>query len=785
MSIIDKEREQEQARVDRLTSMIKQRIGYLRERTGGIHGEIVDIRRDFWEDVTVNFEDSAETAETYASMKQQAELLSERERSHRHMKEQLATLERLQASPYFGRIDLVEEGAPAGSEPDQIYLGVGSLLDESGEQYLIYDWRAPVSSLYYDYGPGPVVYKTPEGEVRGEMTLKRQFMIRGGVIKSMFDTGVTIGDELLQEVLGKGSDAAMKSIVATIQQEQNRIIRNDRAKLLIVQGAAGSGKTSAALQRVAYLLYRFRGTLSADQIVLFSPNPMFNSYISTVLPELGEKNMNQTTYLQYLEHRVGRDFEVEDPFVQMEYTLTATGEAGYETRMLGIQAKSSAAYMDLIDAYASRLGHRGLLFKSIMFRGRPLITASAIAEQFYQLDRGVTIPNRLRMLRTWLLKELTRLSKLERKKKWVMDAIELLDNEAYTIAYQELRRKNKFTEQSHDDYESEREFLAAGVVQERFKKLRSRVKRGLFLDMPGIYKALYEPGHVEGNPVGGPAGFTAGEWEAVQADTLGRLEQGLMPYEDATPYCYLKEKLEGFHTHTTVKYVFVDEAQDYSEFQYRYLRRIFPNSRMTLLGDFNQSIFAHSGTGEIFHTLNELFEPEETERITLLRSYRSTKQIVEFAARIIDGGERIEPFNRNGEEPTINRAERPGALPTLIADKLRELSASGFESVAVICKTAEESKILYAKLADQTQGIRLIEKETVTFEKGKVVIPAYLAKGVEFDAVVIADASARVYSRESERKLFYTACTRAMHELHLFHEGELTPFLDTRSGDFS
>lgn len=776
MSTIQNDRlEDEQARVDRITSFIRKRIAELRERTGGIHGEIVDIRRNFWDDVTVNFEDSAETAETFASMKQQAELLSERERSHRHMMEQLSTLERLQSTPYFGRIDLVEEGAPS-SDPDLIYLGVGSLLDESGENYLIYDWRAPVSSLYYDYGPGPVVYRTPAGEIRGEMTLKRQYMIRSGVIRSMFDTGVTIGDELLQEVLGKGSDAAMKSIVATIQQEQNAIIRNERAKLLIVQGAAGSGKTSAALQRVAYLLYRYRGVLTADQIVLFSPNPMFNSYVSTVLPELGEQNMNQTTYQQYLERRVGRDFEVEDPFTQMEYTLTANSEPEYQSRIDGIKLKSGSAYMKLIDDYVYELGHKGLIFRPIKFRGRALISSEAMTEQFYALDRTISIPNRLRMLRTWLLKELTALSKLERKKKWVEEAIELLDDETYTEAYQKLSKKNKFTENSYNDFESERDYLAAVVVQEKFKKLRSRVKRGVFLDVPAIYMQLYESNTVIG--IAGAKEWLPDGWEGIRADTIGRLEAGVMPYEDATPYCYLKERLEGFHTHTSVKHLFVDEAQDYSEFQYRYLRKVFPNSRMTLLGDFNQSIFAHSGTGEIFHTLNELFEQDETKRITLMRSYRSTKQIVEFASRMIEGGDRIQPFNREGPEPTITRADQAEALPSLIAARLRSLTESGYESVAVICKTAEESRQLSAELAEAVPDMKLIEKETVTFEKGSVVIPAYLAKGVEFDAVIIANASEEIYARESERKLFYTACTRAMHELHLVYSGELTTLLN-------
>ncbi|RJE89905.1 helicase [Paenibacillus sp. 1011MAR3C5] len=772
MSNIENDRNEEQARVDNLTGLIRDRIETLKEKTGGIRGEIVDIRRDFWEDVTVNFEDSAETAETYASMKQQAELLSERERSHRHMTEQLATLERLKRSPYFGRIDLTDEADP-GAKPDVIYLGVGSLLDDSGEEYLIYDWRAPVSSVYYDYGPGPVTYETPAGTIRGEMTLKRQYIIRGGEIRSMFDTGVTIGDELLQEVLGKGSDAAMKTIVATIQQEQNAIIRNERARLLIVQGAAGSGKTSAALQRVAYLLYRYRGVLSADQIVLFSPNPMFNSYVSTVLPELGEQNMNQATYQQYLEKRIGRDFALEDPFTQMEYTLTTMNDKHYHTRLDGIGLKSRADFMELMDRYVSQLGESGLVFKSIVFRGQTLIRGRSIAEKFYEMDRSISIPNRLRSLILWLLKELTALAKQEQKKKWVDEAIELLDNESYALAYQELRGKKKFSEHSYDDFDSERNYLAAKVVQEKFKKLRRRVKKVAFLDVPAIYKALYRP---DAAAVKGYDSHSV-DWNRISAMTLERLEQGVMPYEDATPYTYLKEKLEGFRTHTTVRHLFIDEAQDYSEFQYRYLKRLFPNSKFTLLGDFNQSIFAHSGTGEVFHTLSTLFEQGETERITLYRSYRSTRQIVEFASRIIEGGERIEPFNRNGAEPTLTQAASQEELPAIIAERLRLLEKAGYESVAIICKTAEEAKRISEQLATVYPGLRLIEKETVTFEKGNVIIPSYLAKGVEFDGVIISDASEIAYSRESERKLFYTACTRAMHELHLCYTGQLTPFL--------
>ncbi|MHA6483754.1 RNA polymerase recycling motor HelD [Paenibacillus sp. strain BS8-2] len=764
------EQQEEQQRVTAMSAIIAERLEALRARSGGIRGDIVDIRTNFWDDVTVNFEDSAETAETYASMKQQAELLSERERSYRLMEQQLATLTRLARSPYFGRVDLIEDGTQQ-SDAEPIYLGIGSLLDDSGDRYLIYDWRAPVSSLYYDYGPGPVQYVTPGGTITGEMTLKRQFVIRNGRIRSMFDTGVTIGDELLQEVLGQQSDASMKSIVATIQSEQNKIIRNERAKLLIVQGAAGSGKTSAALQRVAYLLYRYRGTLNADQIVLFSPNPMFNSYVSTVLPELGEQNMAQTTYQQYLEHRLSREFELEDPFSQMESILSAGDTDDDRHRQASIGIKSGAAFMATIDDYTESLRHSGVLFAPILFRGRALITKEEMEQRFYDMDVSLSIPNRIRLLANWLLKELTALSKKERSKRWVQEAIELLDQEAYAEAYQELSRKNKFTEHSFSDFDSEQRYLAGMVVQEKFKKLRRKVKGLKFLDVPNIYRALFQQENA--------AMFNAGdmEWEGISQYTLAQLDAGVMPYEDATPYLYLKEKLEGFQTNTSVKHVFIDEAQDYSTFQYAYLKRIFPNARFTALGDFNQAIFAHSGSGQGFHGLGALFESEETELITLLRSYRSTRQIVEFTSRIIQAEDQIVPFNRNGEEPRITMTQERAESISIMKEVLLRWKTQGFTSCAVICKTAEESKLLHEALHEDIPELMLMGKATLTFERGLVVIPAYLAKGVEFDAVIISDASETMYHKESERKLFYTACTRAMHELHLISEGKLTPFL--------
>lgn len=763
----------EQKRVDKVSNEISKRIGSLEQAAGEKMADIVAIRKNFWDNVTINFDDAGEAVETVASIKQQAEVLSEGERVYQHNQKQLATLARLKRSPYFGRIDFGEKGE---KHVEQIYLGISSFLDEDDLQFLVYDWRAPVSSLYYDYLPGPAKYETPGGTIEGTMNLKRQYMIRDGQIQSLFDTGVTIGDELLQEVLGKQSDAQMKSIVATIQKEQNQIIRNERSGLLIVQGAAGSGKTSAALQRVAYLLYRYRGTLRAEQIVLFSPNPMFNSYVSTVLPELGEDNMQQTTFQEYLEHRLGELFQLEDPFTQMEYVLTAMDSPGYAARAEAIQYKASLNFLQVIEQYAVFLGKEGLLFHPINFRGEVLISAEQIKDQFYAYDTSLPIPNRMILLASWMLKVLKKRARVEQTEAWVEGEIELLGKEAYQWVYKELQRKKYYTEESFDDFDREQALLSEKVVEKHFKPLYVFVKSLQFIDTPGIYRQLFADPYCAVH-------FTEdarlpNQWPAICEQTVERIDRNELAYEDATPYLYLKERMEGFQTNNSIRHVFIDEAQDYSPFQFAFIRRLFPRSKMTVLGDLNQAIFAHTAENASFEILSQLCGTEQTEQVDLMRSYRSTRQIVEFTRGLMAGGEAIEPFHREGAKPTLTGVSTRAALSHKIADRIRALQNTGYRTIAVICKTARESLAAYERLCEEIP-LRLISKETITFETGIVVIPSYLAKGVEFDAVIIYNASAAQYGKESERKLFYTACTRAMHELHIYYAGESTPLLTT------
>jgi DNA helicase II / ATP-dependent DNA helicase PcrA len=764
-----KELEIEQNRVDFIVKEIDKKAEKWNESSSDVGSDALQIRKTFWEDVTVNFDEADDVAETFTSIKQQAALLSERERTQSQMIKQLQTLSRLRFSPYFGRVDFKEDGE---EQSEKIYLGIASLMDDNEENFLIYDWRAPISGLYYDSSPGQAQYRTETDTIEGTMELKRQFVIKGGKIKAMFETGVTIGDEMLQEVLGNNADTQMKTIVATIQKEQNQIIRNDSSSLLVVQGVAGSGKTSAAMQRVAYLLYRYRNIIKSENIMLFSPNPLFNSYVATVLPELGEENMQQATFQEYLSTRFGGNYELEDAFEQMEYLLKAKKDAEYDTRIESIRFKSSLELKYLLDNYADRLSKETLPFKNLGFKKRVIISKKDISAYYDSLDMSISMPNRIQLVKEWLIKELRKKSKAEQSQEWVEKEIQFLEKEDYLEAYKQSQQMQGASDDTFNDYEREQRWLSEMVVKKLFKPLFNAVKKLKFVDIRTIYINFFKESH--------PSDTILPEnWAHSCSKTIGNLENRYIAYEDATPFLYLQDLIEGRKSNTSIRHVFIDEAQDYTPFQFAYIKMLFPYSKMTLLGDINQAIYSGPTGAPTILAESELdFGDKESYRLT--KTYRSTRQIVEFTRQLIEGGDLIEPFNRTGPKPVVvkidERSKHAGKTNELIA----EIQQAGHKNIAIICKTAKESKAAF-KSIKQEHDARLIEKGTLTFESGVNVVPTYLAKGIEFDAVIIYDSSA--YTREAERKLLYTACTRAMHELFILSPGSFCPLIENVDKD--
>ncbi|MCR8657393.1 RNA polymerase recycling motor HelD [Paenibacillus endoradicis] len=762
--------QQEQKRVDNVMETISEQINRLEEETSLRKNAVVNIRKHFWDEIKVNMDSFDDILETVISLRQEAQALSVSQSTHKHASKRLITLRRMQNVPYFGRIDFIEEGL---SSQEQVYIGISSLMDNSGEDFLIYDWRSPISSVYYDYQPGPAQYVTPGGIIQGELEKKWQYLIRGGTLQSMFDTSLTIGDEILQQVLGQGTDKHMHSIVATIQQEQNRIIRHDHGRLLIVHGAAGSGKTSAALQRIAYLLYNYRDSLNADQIILFSPNSLFNSYVSNVLPELGEENMQQVTFQEYLDHRLGKEFQVENPYDQLEYVLTTANTSSHRSRVTGIRFKASTCFFEVINSYRKSLELSGMLFKGINFRGKPIVTPKQIADRFYSSDTSINFHNRIEKLKEWLMKLIKEAEEVEQSKPWVQDEIELLSNEDYHKAHAYLAEKRGFEREAIADYEMEPEALARLIVRQKLMPLRKRIRTFHFIDIKKIYKQIFaDPMQIEQ----WIEEETPAEWENICQATLEMLDEGKLFYEDATPFLYMKELIQGFQTNGSIKHIFLDEAQDYSPFQFEFLKRLFPSARMTVLGDFNQALFTHASEMIDFHILSSLYGQDETEVINMTRSYRSTKPIIEFTRKLVPNGQQIIPFDRDGELPVLTQLTDRSELHHCIVSKVDDMRSHGYNNIAIICKSAEESKNAYEALSN-IEDIKLIKNGSPEYEQGVVIIPSYLSKGIEFEAVIIYDASELIYGDESLRRVFYTACTRAMHDLQIYCVGEPSPFL--------
>lgn len=464
--------------------------------------------------------------------------------------------------------------------------------------------------------------------------------------------------------------------------------------------------------------------------------------------------------------------------------------------MEAIKYKASETFLQVLQNYGKWLGREGMLFNGIQFREREFITADRIKTQFYSLDQNLTLSNRILLVQEWLLRELVMLERLEREADWVLEELNYLDTDEYVEAYGMLHKEkpvfdvaekyaardngNNSAEQDEgafDFAEREEELLRQKLVKNMFKPLRKSVRKFQFVDVKGIYEQLFADEAAYRERTNGA--IPPQHWAEICKQTREMILQNKLFHEDATPYLYVKELIEGVRTNREIRYVFVDEGQDYSAFQYEYLKKLFPRARMTVLGDFGQAIFMQATELAASNSpLIHLYGEAETALIRLVRSYRSTQEIVEFTRHMLPGGEEIRPFERRDRKPLLTRLKDEKQRGARILADITALKAEGFDSIAVITKTAAESREAYERLQSQGgEGLQLITKDTQIFEKGIMVIPVYLAKGVEFDAVLVYDASSEAYSQEYDRKLLYTACTRAMHRLQLYTTNEWSPFV--------
>ncbi len=711
-------------------------------------GQLQDALEEFWDNPKVDFIDQSQLVEVV-----------ERQRSLTNFSEsrQLGYL-RLASSPYFGRIDFLEEERSESVTPEMIYIGIATLTDPETGNCLIYDWRSPIAGMFYDYELGDCEYRCPGGLIRGKITLKRQYKIKNGRMEYMFDADVKIDDEMLQELLGKSVDDKMRTIVNTIQREQNRVIRDETHPVLLVMGPAGSGKTSVALHRAAYLLYRDRDRITSKNILILSPNRIFGEYISDVLPELGEENVRQSTFHDYISTKgTGFSVDFEDFTAQMEYLLTGPEEDAFRIRVAGIGYKFSTQFMKVIDNYLIYL-REGMIrdYPALEFRGQIFFSKKDWQTLFFKNLAYLPLTERLRKIRRRIQIQMR------------------------PVVHQLREEKEKLIAGTGEEVnERDIKALARIAAREELVPLTDKIEKMTTAEPLLLYRRLLEDVNLFRRL--GNGSETPFLWPEICEQSLTSLDKGKFLYEDTIPFIYFEGCLTGFPAKTDIRHVIVDEAQDYNCFQYAILKRLFPKSSWTVLGDPDQKVNPYQ-PGLEFSKIANILEgppshlPSNAGIIRLQKSYRSTWEIQSFSWGLLGRSDPVNHIHRSGPRPQVEKAPYPAQVPEVIIRTIQEVQREGWRSIAVITKTAAESRALYETIRGEVP-IQLLTYEMEKFYSGLVLLPVYLAKGLEFDAVLIDNVSEGAYSGEEERGVLYVACTRALHRLFLFYSGELPSLL--------
>lgn len=616
---------------------------------------------------------------------------------------ELATrYERMMLTPFFGRIDFIEEGQ---DEVERIVIGLYSLKNEKGD-LLVHDWRAPVSGLFYDSTPGEVSYLSPSGKIVGQMTLKRQYRMENGRLKYYVDTDVSIDDEMLLDILSHATTRHMRSIVSTIQKEQNSAIRHEKANVLSVIGSAGSGKTSVAMHRAAYLMYRHRASLSTKHIMMVSPGNAFSEYISGVLPDLGEENAPTNTLQSLLTPIIGRPYE--SPVAQNERLL-----GGDPLRLLSVAFKSDARFSAMLERFAERYKNLGPEFAQVAL-GKNVLAEKGELERLYRVDfRSLTPALRLIRIQTVLFGRL--------------DAWERSLKEQYEGQLSKRYRGKEL------------EMASKLAVSQQLRPVRNQIRRMLSDDPLALYAIALEEA---------PRELAVAARENAEAK--------LVWCEDAPGIAYLRLKLGFVHPDKHILHLLIDEAQDYSDITLRALGLNFQNAHFTLLGDKNQRTCPGMSMCDP-GTWGACFGEPHSPIIELTRCYRSTLPITKLCAALLPDGIHTDIFGRDGDWPMM----LPYADQAL-ADTLAKWQADEeLRSVAVIARTQAEAE----QLAARVKGATLLtgDDEDVLPDSGVVVGSYLLMKGLEFDAVAVVWPTAEI--TDDERRRLYTASSRALHAL--------------------
>lgn len=687
--------EMENQRVEETVDLIKKEIRNYIDKRASLSEQLIETRKKALEE----YRDDEDKLIEYFDHERFVT-----EESFKAIDRKFKELTILQTSPYFGKVDFKEKDF---NEEDKIYVGRFGLTPEDAYEPVVVDWRAPVSALFYAGKIGDAHYEAPVGKVNVDIKGKRQFIIKKERLVGMFDSELDVKDEILQMVLSKKAGEKLKDIIMTIQAEQDNIIRQPREKTLVVDGAAGSGKTTIALHRVAYLLYNYRKTLQ-DKVLILGPNDIFMEYISTVLPSLGEIGVKQQTFTEFALDIV----DLNNIMSFRDYMEKIIGKD--EEFIKDMLFKTSEKFLEELDKFIELLNSQYFKIKDVCFDKKVIVPEDAIKELFVYY-KDMPLFRRSAKIKRILLSKIkdTRDEKIREIEKWYKKSLAELNVEQRNL---------------HEaDFSFKRKIMIREVIQSVMDAKHSL------------------------------------EW--LDNESCLELYNGLnrnkaLTIDDLAPILYLKIKLEGLKLEDEIKHVVIDEAQDYSLLQFKVIKELTNCKGYTIVGDKNQRLIPSLGEVPMMR-LKEILD--DVEYFPLNKSYRSTKEIMEYANNYLKE-DKIIPIVRNGKEVEEKDFSSREELSEEISNAIHRLREKGFESVAVICRNLEETEKIASMLKEKIK-IRVLGREDIIYNKGEVVIPSYFAKGLEFDAVI---AVGEISKDINEDKTMYVMATRALHELYVY-----------------
>lgn len=668
MKIEREEFERERNYLNKTVSLIRKKISKLGQELFDDDSKVLEFKKLIWDTHTEM--DPNEMRSMMAESDLQVSIMQSKGNY-------LQRLFRIQNKPYFGSIRFKEEGS---EEEDNIYIGITHVEDKL--DYYVHDWRSPICSMFYDYETGPASYKAPSGIIKGNIIKKRQYIIEDAELKHIFDNDLNISDILLQEVLAEESSDKMKNIVNTIQEEQNKVIRNTEDKNLIVEGIAGSGKTSVALHRIAFLLYRIPN-LTSSNVVVFTPNKVFSEYISNVLPELGEDNTYDMTFYDLLCQNINeyKDIENFTDFISRYYKGNVDN---YDM----VKYKQSDEIIKDIDSYINNL------LSTIKFNNK------LEYDNFIEIDT----------------EELNNMLNYKYNRFPLFERIKEISKRIASNNY-EGSTKN------------------ASSIEKKLKELLN-----IKLDLKDIFNNFYQ---------------------SEYSKYKDKVNDKYLYYEDACIFLYIKSLLVGFNTNHVIKEIVIDEAQDYNKLQYLIIKKTFKTSNYTILGDTNQTINPYYKYDSL-EELTSIFE--SSKYITLTKTYRSTGKIIDYTNKILGLNHVTAIRNEKASDIIFRNNITKNDFLTDI-NNLKTIS----KSIAIITKNDKEAEKVYNMLKDDLD-IMLIDGFG-HIKRDLVVVPSYVAKGLEFDSVIIYTDEDNKY-QEKDKYLFYVACTRAQHNLIIYNNSK-------------